>query len=88
MTVGTSAYLEIQWIDMAFNVSEPTTGNATSSVQTGSASCVTLCSIDAYQQPGLLKVIPKGRAAASSPVTSNLLVSICAVLWLLMALGV
>lgn len=88
MTVGASAYLDIQWIDMAFNISEPTTENATSSLGPGSAGCSRLCSIDTIQQPGFLKVVPQGRAAVSVSVTTSLLVSICAIPLLLLALSV
>jgi hypothetical protein len=49
MSVGSAAYLEILWIDMVFNTSEP---NASSSF-----SCIKKCGVDKVKQVGTPQIV-------------------------------
>ena len=63
MTIGSAAYLGIEWIDMVFNTSGPTAGYEERGLEKRSASCGTVCAVDGIRQPGFPEVVPKARAS-------------------------
>lgn len=50
MTVGSEAYLQIQWIDAVFNNTDPSTG---AHPNAASGKCSTVCSIDETKVVGI-----------------------------------
>ncbi len=68
MTVGSAAYLEVQWIDIYFNTSSPM--NESTELKRGQASrCLTVCAADGLQQIGNPEVV---YCSKSAPFLHNL----------------
>lgn len=51
MTVGSSAEMQIQWIDVVYNSTDPTPGNPSTNPGAG-GNCVNTCSIDLTSKTG------------------------------------
>jgi hypothetical protein len=67
MTIGSTAYLQIAWIDMVFNTSGPPTGYEARGLKDSSGSCSKICAVDGIQQPGF----PEVRYSASAAVAHS-----------------
>jgi hypothetical protein len=81
MTLNSAAYLEIQWIDMVFNISGLITGlpdpmsstnptpNPKRHLNPRSTGCGTVCAVDGIQQPGFPEIVHKGQSNGQSAVS-------------------
>jgi hypothetical protein len=73
MTIGSAAYLEIQWIDMVFNTSGPATGSPERrGLETRAARCGTVCAVDGVNQTGFPEVLHKAGSAAPGSALNSL----------------
>lgn len=71
MTIGSAAYLEIEWIDMVFNTSGPATGYVERGVEERSNGCRTICAVDGIRQPGFPEVVYNASSASVAHSVGN-----------------
>jgi hypothetical protein len=62
MTVGSAAYLDVQWVEMVFNASPSITGGVFKPPAPSNSTCKTVCTIDGVKAVGF----PQSRSNAIS----------------------
>ena len=77
MTIGSAAYLEVQWIDMVFNTSEPITGIKQVERRGASSKCRTVCRVDGVKNVGFPEVLYRSSSSTSTMNWSTMLLGIC-----------
>jgi hypothetical protein len=78
MSIGSAAYLEIQWIDMVYNTS---TANSAGTNSSAPFTCDKKCSIDKVKNVGTPKRV-SGSSRSTSAVDSSVFILFGAVFWL------
>lgn len=59
MTVGSAAYLQVQWVEMVFNVSGSADGSTSKSSRDVSKPCSKVCNVDEAKQKDDPKTISR-----------------------------
>lgn len=88
MTIGSVAYLEIEWIDMVFNTSGPATGYEERGLAERSDSCSTICAVDGIRQPGFPEAVYNASISVAYSVGNSWLCLTWSVPLLFATLGV